>query len=226
MLDVQSLTKSYRRGTTAFLAVDAVSFTLKEADFVCVTGHSGSGKSTLLNMLAGLLPPDSGQVIFEGRPLTTLKDEALSRLRNAEIGYIPQGHSILANFNVLDNVRLPYYLNGRRAGDPTKRALKLLEQMGVAHLAQQYPAQLSGGELRRVAIARSLINAPRLLIADEPTGDLDPGSAAEVMDLFAAAAGDGTAVFLVTHDLQNLRHTQLHWRMEAGRLTKDAPVPQ
>jgi putative ABC transport system ATP-binding protein len=223
MLDAQALTKSYRRGTSAFLAVDTVSFTLREADFVCVTGHSGSGKSTLLNMIAGLLPPDSGQVIFEGQHLTALDDEALSRLRNDKIGYIPQGHSILANFNVLDNVRLPYYLNGRRAGDPTKRALELLEQMGVAHLAQQYPAQLSGGELRRVAIARGLINAPRLLIADEPTGDLDPGSAAEVMDLFAAAARNGTAVFLVTHDLQNLRHTQLHWRMEAGRLTKDAP---
>jgi putative ABC transport system ATP-binding protein len=217
LLEARELCKNYRRGETPFPAVNNVTVTVDEGEFVCITGSSGSGKSTLLNMLAGLLPPDSGHIFFDGIELNTLSDSALSLLRNTKIGYIPQGHSILANFSVLDNIRLPFYLN-RREGDPGERAEELLALMGIAHLAGQYPAQLSGGELRRVSIARGLINEPRLLIADEPTGDLDPRNSRAVMELFSRVTAAGTAVLLVTHETGNLRPTDRHLVMDAGTL--------
>jgi putative ABC transport system ATP-binding protein len=218
LLEADGLVKRYRRGAASFAAVDGVSLALDAGEFVCITGHSGSGKSTLLNLLAGFLAPDEGTVTFEGETLTTLGDAALSRLRNTLIGYIPQGHSILANLTVSDNVRLPFSLY-RRSGDSTKRARELLERMGIAHLAEQYPSQLSGGELRRVSIARGLINEPLLLLADEPTGDLDPDASEAVMGLFSAIAASGTTVLAVTHEQENLRHATRHLTMASAHLS-------
>jgi putative ABC transport system ATP-binding protein len=217
LLDAQELRKNYRRGDLEFTAVNGVSFSISEGELLCITGSSGSGKTTLLNMITGLLPPDSGRVFFEGAELTAMEDTPLSFLRNAKIAYIPQGRGILANFSVLDNVRLPFYLHPRK-GEATARANALLAEMGIAHLSGQYPDRLSGGELRRVAIARSLINAPRLLVADEPTGDLDPENSLGVMRLFSRVAAAGTAVLLVTHDTENIRHASRRLKMEAGSL--------
>jgi putative ABC transport system ATP-binding protein len=227
-LEVKDLVKRYQRGGKSFAAVDDVSLTLDVMEFVCITGHSGSGKSTLLNLIAGFLTPDEGMVSLEGEELTALDDKALSRLRNTQIGYIPQGHSVLASFTVWDNIRLPFYLH-RRGGKGlshnnlqstcVERAQKLLEQMGIAHLAGQYPSQLSGGELRRVSIARSLMNEPGLLLADEPTGDLDQDSSETVMELFSAIAAAGTAVLVVTHEQENLHHATRHLVMVSGCLT-------
>ncbi len=220
LLEVRALSKIYKRAGGDFAAVDGVSLTLTNADFACVTGHSGSGKSTLLNMVAGLLPPTSGQVLFNGTELGALNDSKLSALRNTKIGYIPQGRNILGNLSVLENVRLPYDLR-KRPGDPMESALELLGQMGIRHLAEQYPGQLSGGELRRVSIARGLINKPLLLIADEPTGDLDPQNSESVMELLAAVARTGTAVLLVTHETDNARRAGRHLHMEAGKLSEE-----
>ncbi|MDR3137219.1 MAG: ABC transporter ATP-binding protein [Coriobacteriales bacterium] len=218
LLVARHLTKRYRRATSDFAAVDQVDLELGEKDFFCITGHSGSGKSTLLNLIAGFLAPDEGTVLLDGEKLSALDDVAASYLRNTQIGYIPQGSGVLANFTVGDNVRLPFYLH-RRMGDPAQRAQTLLEQMGIAHLANQYPAQLSGGELRRVSIARALINKPCLLLADEPTSDLDPDAREAVMELFSAIARAGTAVLVVTHEQENLRHATRHLIMASGRLS-------
>ncbi|MFP3154315.1 ABC transporter ATP-binding protein [Lachnospiraceae bacterium ZAX-1] len=217
LLKTIALMREYQRGKVSFRAVNEVDLSLDEADFVCITGHSGSGKSTLLNLIAGLLSPTSGNIVFDGKELTTAHDRELSRIRNTQIGYIPQGHSILGNFTVLDNVRLPFYLY-KRDGNPTVRANELLEQVGIAHLKRQYPAELSGGELRRISIARALINSPRILIADEPTGDLDPQNSEAIMELFARVAKEGTAVLVVTHDVGNVRFCDKHYIMEAGKL--------
>jgi putative ABC transport system ATP-binding protein len=217
LLEVKSLTKRYQRGGREFAAVDDVNLEVAQEEFVCITGHSGSGKSTLLNLIAGFMPPDAGTVLLEGEELTALGDAELSLRRNTRIGYIPQGHSVLANLTVWDNVRLPFYLH-RRAGNPNEQAHELLERVGITHLAEQYPAQLSGGELRRASIARGLMNNPRLLLADEPTGDLDPQASETIMQLFSEVAAQGTAVLIVTHEQENLRHATRHLTMTAAHL--------
>jgi putative ABC transport system ATP-binding protein len=221
LLTVKEISKSYKRGKSSFFALQEASFTLNGPTVACVTGPSGSGKSTLLNIVAGLLKPTTGQVILDDEEMTALDDTSLSMLRNTKIGYMPQGRSILANLSVLENVCLPFYLH-KRKGNPKLRAEELLSQVGIAHLADRYPAELSGGELRRVSIARSLINSPRLLIADEPTSDLDPKNAEGVMVLFTRVLENGTSVLLATHDMNSMRHCNAHLTMDGGMLANPA----
>lgn len=220
LLEAISLTKIYKRGGQDFAALSDVALAVDKGELLVITGPSGSGKSTLLNILAGLLPPTSGQVLLEGRELTTLGDTELSGIRNNQIGYIPQGSSVLPNLSVIDNVRLPYYLQ-KKAGSPTEKARSLLEQMGIGPLAHQYPAGLSGGELRRVSIARGLINSPRLLIADEPTGDLDPENSTEVMQRFKNISRQGTTVILVTHELSGVEYADRHFILKQGAIREE-----
>jgi putative ABC transport system ATP-binding protein len=221
LLELKELTKEYRRGGKAFNAVNQVSLSVEPGDFISIIGRSGSGKSTLLNMSAGLLRPTGGTVLFEGNDIHRMNDKKLSFFRNEKIGYVPQGQSLLANFTVLDNVCIPWFLF-RREGDVEGRAFILLEKVGISHLAASYPKELSGGEMRRVSIARSLINEPRLLIADEPTGDLDAETTAEIMGLFSRIAGEGTAVLIVTHELDTLNYGNKTYTMDGGNLLPHA----
>jgi putative ABC transport system ATP-binding protein len=221
LLELKELTKEYRRGGKAFNAVNGVSLSVEPGDFISITGRSGSGKTTLLNMGAGLLRPTAGTVLFEGKDIHRLNDKDLSFLRNEKIGYVPQGQSLLSNFTVFDNVCIPWFLF-KRQGDVEGRAFILLEKVGISRLAASYPKELSGGEMRRVSIARSLINEPRLLIADEPTGDLDAETTTEIMKLFSRIAGEGTAVLIVTHELDTLDYGDKTYSMDGGNLT---PLP-
>lgn len=221
ILHLNGVTKEYQRGGVPFCAVRNVSLWVYPEDFICITGRSGSGKSTLLNLIAGLLKPTSGSITIEGRDIASFNDKEASLYRNSKIGYIPQGQSVLANLTVLDNVRLPFYLF-RHEGDATKKALTLLEQVGIPHLAHMYPRQLSGGELRRVAIARALVNDPVIIIADEPTGDLDEQTTADIMKLFRQISIHGTAVILVTHDMQAASSGTRFFKMDSGVLTEQA----
>lgn len=216
MLELIGTSKDYLRGGVPFAAVDDVSLKMKKGDFLSIIGRSGSGKTTLLNMIAGLLKPDRGEVRFAGKNTVELDDKAVSAMRNACMGYIPQGASLLPNFSVIDNIRLPWYLSGKREDDATGRAHYLLGEVGLAHLADAYPAQLSGGEMRRVAIARALINAPDLLIADEPTSDLDVVSIRDVMTLLTRIHQRGTALLLVTHELDTLTSSERVVFMRSG----------
>ncbi|MDR3258640.1 MAG: ABC transporter ATP-binding protein [Fusobacteriaceae bacterium] len=217
LLQVKDVTKIYKRAGLEFKAVDSADFVVDSSEFAIINGQSGSGKSTLLAIIAGLLFPESGKVFFEDVDITQLNDRQLSRLRNEKIGFIPQGHCLLDNFTVIDNVCLPYYLK-KLNGDPYKVAIQLLERIGIAHLANQYPVQLSGGELRRAAIARGLINSPKLIIADEPTSDLDPINSANIMTLFEEIARSGSAVLVVTHEFQKPIGCNKHLTMENGRI--------
>jgi putative ABC transport system ATP-binding protein len=221
LLSVLGLKRMYKRGETAFSAVTDVSFAVNGEDFICITGASGSGKSTLLHLLTGLLRPDEGSVVLEGRNLADLSDGERSRLRSERIGYIPQGYSLLNNFSVLGNVCLPRNLYGKtRAArrETAERANRLLHRMGVAHLAAERPQNLSGGEQRRVAIARGVIASPVLLIADEPTGDLDPHTTDAILDFFAEIRREGTAIVMVTHERDRIPFANRYFVMEEGRL--------
>ncbi len=218
ILEIRELTKEYRRGNRAFNAVNGVNLSVDRGDFISIIGRSGSGKSTLLNMSAGLLRPSAGTVLFDGQDIFSLADISISLLRNEKIGYVPQGQTLLSNFTVLENVCIPWFLF-KREGEPEERALTLLEKTGIDHLAASYPKQLSGGEMRRVAIARALINNPALLIADEPTSDLDAETTADIMRLLSAISKEGTAILIVTHELDTLSFGKKTYSMNSGNLS-------
>jgi putative ABC transport system ATP-binding protein len=218
LLDARHLSKKYRRDAGTFFAVRDVSIAIPDGAYICITGMSGSGKSTLLNLITGLLRPDDGQIFIEGSDMAALSDVAQSRFRNGRIGYIPQGQSLLANFRVIDNILFPRSLYHRIDSDMVKRAHGLLERVGIGHLSDEYPQNLSGGEQRRVTIARGLINNPRLLVGDELTGDLDPETTDTVLRLLSEIRSNGTAVLLVTHETGQTRFADRHLRMDGGCL--------
>lgn len=218
VLEVKELCKEYTRGGRPFYAVDHVSLTMDKGEFVSIIGRSGSGKSTLLNLIAGLLDPTAGEIRICGKSLTGMDDQALSTMRNTALGYVPQGQTVLGNLTVLDNVRLPFYF-GDRTGPSADRARDLLEQVGIGHLAGSLPRELSGGELRRVSIARAMMCSHDLLVLDEPTGDLDPHTTEEIMTLLRRIAEGGTAVLMVTHELDTTGYGDRVLEMDSGKLS-------
>jgi putative ABC transport system ATP-binding protein len=231
LLEINSLTKEYVRNTNKagsalpFQAVSEVNLTVDRGDFISIIGRSGSGKSTLLNMTAGLLRPSSGYINFEGVDIAFFTDAEASSWRNTKIGYIPQGKSLLSHLTVLENITLPFYLSNlqkrqdNNAEDITAKALSLMEETGITHLAASYPKELSGGEIKRVTIVRALINGPSLLIADEPTGDLDTNTTADIMQLFKRIARTGCAIIMVTHEQDTVQYGNKVYVMDAGNLT-------
>ena len=216
-LVISNLEKKFILGDRTVTAVNNVNLNVSDGDFISIIGRSGSGKSTLLNMISGLLVPTGGEIILDGKDISKISDEELSYLRNSEIGYIMQGKSLLQQLTVIENILLPFYLY-KREGDPLNRARKLLEQIGIAHLENAYPSKLSGGELRRVAIARALINSPKILLADEPTSDLDRRNTLEIMNLFQEISGNGTSIIMVTHELDTIGFGNRVLQMDEGLL--------
>ena len=225
LMQAKGLTKQFfrksRNSAQHFDAVSNVSLDLNAGELVVLMGRSGGGKSTLLNMLAGLLAPTSGQVFIGDTDLYTLDDEQLSRLRNERIGVVPQGQTPLHSLSVVQNVTLPYsmYRTGERI---ESRALELLERMDIRALADSYPCELSGGEMRRMAIARALICQPDVLLADEPTSDLDDENTQIVLGLLREAADAGAAVLVATHDREALAFTNRVLRIDAGVLAPES----
>ena len=218
---LRDLSREYPRGGGRFFAVKGVSLEVKAGDYVNIIGRSGSGKSTLLNLIAGMLAPTSGTVEIDGRSLAGKGDRELSFMRNQSIGFIPQNAAALPNLTVLENVLLPFCLY-RRGGDGEGAARYLLGKFGIERLADSYPAELSGGELRRTVIARALINRPQLVIADEPTSDLDRESAGQIMRTFSDLNGEGVTLILVSHDLEALNYGRAAYTMDSGVLTPGA----
>lgn len=222
ILKAEGINKRYFRNTDTanyFYAVKKTDLTLSQGELTAITGRSGSGKSTFLNMLGGLLSPTEGRVLYDGRDIYSLSDRELSELRNAAVGIVPQGQSALSALTVLENVMLPYYMY-KKKGDIKDRAEELLERVGILPLANSYPDRLSGGENRRLAIARALIQDPDIILADEPTGDLDDENTKTVLELLRAAADDKKAVLLVTHENDALSYADRVFRMNGGELTE------
>lgn len=221
LINVNNLSKSFRRGERDFFAIDNVSFDVKEKDFINIIGKSGSGKSTLLTLLSAIIEPTSGDILVEGKNLSAMDDEEKSGYRNEFIGYVPQSLGTLPTLNVLDNVRLPYFLK-KREGDGIERARMLLDMCGILDLENDFCKNLSGGELKRVLIARALMNEPKILIADEPTSDLDSKTTIEIMNMLKEINEKGTTIIIVTHDNDLLKYGSRLLEMTDGKLNEVA----
>ena len=221
LIEARNLTKSYHQGKHVTHALDWADLSVEKGRFVSIVGRSGSGKSTLAGIMAGLLRPTAGSVMFQGQPYAALGDAALCELRNKHIGYIPQGMCLLGNFTVLDNVRMPCFL-GTEMTSVTERARSFLDRVGLLELCERYPHQLSGGQMRRVAIARAFMNDPDLIIADEPTSNLDQETAGEITALLKDACAQGTAVVVVSHEQDTLRFSDAVYTMEGGKIRPGA----
>ena len=216
-LEAQKLVKEYNRRGKTFRAVDDIDFTIEPGDFVMIEGESGSGKTTFLNLLTGLTDPTSGAVIIDGRSLKETGDKEISKIRNQKIKYIPQGESLLSALTVRDNIRFPFTIGGLER--PTEeRLLEVADKLGITDLLDEYPSDLSGGEMRRATIARAVINKPSLIIADEPTGSLDSANTFKVMEIFRDIASEGTAVIVVTHQKETLGYATRVLEMDQGSL--------
>jgi putative ABC transport system ATP-binding protein len=206
------------KGTNRFEAVKEMSLSIEKGTVTVLKGRSGSGKTTLLNMLSGLLLPTKGKVIFEGTDIYSHDDRELSDLRNKHFGVIPQGQTALHSLTVYENILLPFTIY---SDDPNEAyAKKLMEDLDIAHLAEIRPRELSGGELRRMAVARAVVRCPDVIFADEPTGDLDDENTAKVFETLTGLAAEGAAVFIVTHENDAEKYADRLYRMDSGKLEK------
>ena len=216
-LEAQKLVKEYNRRGKTFRAVDDIDFSIEPGDFVMIEGESGSGKTTFLNLLTGLTDPTSGAVIIDGRSLKETGDKEISKIRNQKIKYIPQGESLLSALTVRENILFPFTIGGLERPSE-ERLLEVSDKLGITDLLDEYPSDLSGGEMRRATIARAVINKPSLIIADEPTGSLDSANTFKVMEIFRDIASEGTAVIVVTHQKETLGYASRVYGMEQGSL--------
>ena len=225
ILNVSNLSKTYTRRGEEFNAVDDVEFFAWSGDFSVIYGESGSGKSTLLSLLSGISCPTQGSIIFNGADFANLTDAEISAIRNEKIGYVPQESVFLPHFTVLENILLPKALRDGKKIEVKSIAdltdvdiASKLEALGIAHLVQEMPAELSGGELKRAAIARALVNKPEIVIADESTSNLDETNAKIVFELLAELAQSGTSVVVATHDPRGFKYGDRIYTMHKGHL--------
>ncbi|MDQ3697864.1 MAG: ABC transporter ATP-binding protein [Gemmatimonadota bacterium] len=222
MVEADGLTKSYRKGAMVTEVLKGVSLRLRAGEFVAIMGSSGSGKSTLLNLLGFLDRPDGGSYRLDGADLSQADDDALSAVRNQKIGFVFQQFHLLERASATRNVTLPLLYSDDDGIDGSERAEHALAAVGLAHRGHHMPGELSGGEQQRVAIARALINNPALILADEPTGNLDVQSGSEVLDIFRRLAGEGRAIVLDTHDRVVAERADRNVVLQAGRIVPSA----
>ena len=220
-LKADRLVKEYERRGKSFRAVDDIEFAIDKGEFVMIEGESGSGKTTFLNLLTGLTDPTSGDVTIDGKTLKDISDKDISKIRNEKIKYIPQGESLLSALTVRENILFPFTIGGTKRPSE-ERLLEVAEKLGITELLDEYPSELSGGEMRRATIARAVINRPSLIIADEPTGSLDQANTSKVMDIFKNIAEEGTAVIVVTHQKETLGYASKVYSMSEGKLTENS----
>lgn len=218
MISLQGISKTYRNHSQELQALGPTNLDIQFGEFVMLVGRSGAGKSTLLGIAGGLLRPSTGQVYVHGQALWTEDDKTRAGMRARQIGFVFQNASVVSSLNLLENIMLPALFTGLAQAKAQERALKLLEDVGLGDRAQALPAQLSGGEKRRVAVASAFMNEPALLLADEPTGELDPDTEAQIMALFKQAHAQGTTILLVTHDHHLKDHASRVLHMEQGQL--------
>jgi len=221
MIELIDLSKTYVDGDQTIAAVDGVNLNVEQGEFVSIVGHSGSGKTTLLSLIGGLTKPGKGRVIIEGTDIWSLTDDKLSEFRNKNVNFIFQFASLVPTLTVLENVLLPSAF-GTCCEGLDEYAKSLVEMVGLSDKMNSYPSSLSGGQQRRVAIARAFVNSPKVLLADEPTGDLDEETEAEIMEIFKGQNDKGTTFIIVTHNTTVAQIARKSYKMTAGVLKEEA----
>jgi putative ABC transport system ATP-binding protein len=226
VIKLEAVHKVYRTGGVAVHAVRGVSAEAQKGEFVAIMGASGSGKSTLMNIIGCLDRPTEGRYLLDGTDVSELGRDELADIRNQKLGFIFQGFNLLSRTSALENVELPMlYLHQHLSGrDQHQRAVRALELVGLADRADHHPNQLSGGQQQRVAIARALVNHPALLLADEPTGNLDSQTSIEIMGVFQKLNDQGITIVMVTHELDIARYTKRNLIMRDGQIVSDSAV--
>jgi len=222
MIELENITKVYRMGKVEVPALRGITLNIKQGEMMAIIGVSGSGKSTLMNVVGFLDKPTVGRYIFDGADVSRLNDNQLAEMRNKKIGFVFQTYNLLPRASALSNVELPLIYAGSR--NKHKLAIEALERVGLAARANHKPTELSGGEQQRVAIARALVNNPSLILADEPTGNLDSASTAEIISIFQQLNGEGITVVIVTHEADIASQTQRIIRLLDGKIISDEKV--
>lgn len=221
VIEVSHLYKDYQTAGGPFPVLKDVNLRIDNGDYVAIMGPSGSGKSTFMNILGCLDKPTKGQYILDGHPVATMEENAVARVRNQTIGFVFQGFNLLARSSLLDNVALPLVYSGIEKKERHARARVLLEKVGLTKHIDSRPNQISGGQQQRVAIARALVNKPRLILADEPTGNLDSVTSEEIMALFGDLNKEGITIVLVTHETDIAEHASRQVRFLDGKIVQD-----
>ncbi len=221
MIQISHITKTYRMGDVDISVLSDISLKVLQGELIAVMGPSGSGKSTLMNLLGCLDRPTSGTYLFENREISTMSDDELAHVRNQKIGFVFQSFNLLPRFTALKNVEMPLIYSGISGRERTERAIPVLEQVGLKDRMYHKPTELSGGQQQRVAIARALVNNPPLLLADEPTGNLDSHSGAEILNIITELNKRGVTIIIVTHDQNVARRCKRVITLMDGRITAD-----
>ncbi len=223
MIELRHVSKSYRRGDQRVPVLQDLSLTVRSGEFLALMGPSGSGKSTLLNLIAGIDRPDTGEIIIDGRDITRLTESELAGWRSTNVGFIFQFYNLIPVLTAFENVALPLQLISLSEADRKVRVTRALEMVGLLDRMDHTPGELSGGQQQRVAIARALITDPQLIVADEPTGDLDRQSAQDILSMMSRLNRDmGKTILMVTHDPKAAEHAKATVHLEKGQLERDA----
>jgi putative ABC transport system ATP-binding protein len=227
VIKLEAVRKTYHTGEVDVYAVQGISLEILPGEFVAIMGASGSGKSTLMNLIGCLDRPTSGRFDLDGIDISTLNRNALADIRNQKIGFVFQGFNLLARTSALENVEMPMLYSHQHipAHEQRQRAMESLELVGLGQRSDHYPNQLSGGQQQRVAVARALVNKPSLLLADEPTGNLDSQTSIEIMGVFQGLNDRGITIIMVTHELDIARYTKRNIVLRDGRVVTDELVP-
>jgi len=225
IIETKQLTKTFQMGAVAVQALRGINLTVHSGEFVAIMGSSGSGKSTLMSLIGCLDQPTSGDYLLEGRNVNALSKNEYASIRNQKIGFVFQGFNLLPRTSALENVELPlFYDRMKRIRNPQQAAIDALEQVGLADRLDHEPNQLSGGEQQRVAIARALVTRPSIILADEPTGNLDTKTSIDIISLFQQLNEQGITIILVTHEEDIAKYTKRIVKMRDGLIRQDGPV--
>ncbi|MCC8014573.1 MAG: ABC transporter ATP-binding protein [Eubacterium sp.] len=226
MIEITGLTKCYRQGALEVVALKEVDLWVDKGEFVSIMGSSGSGKSTMMNILGCLDKPTEGTYILDGIDISKTPDKMLSEIRNKKIGFVFQSFNLLPKLTALENVELPMLYAGAPAAERHKRAKEALDIVGLSERIKHKPNEMSGGQRQRVAIARALVNNPAIILADEPTGNLDSKSTFEIIDIFKRLNEEGSTIVMVTHEPDVAAHTKRIVTFKDGRTISDRPVEE
>jgi putative ABC transport system ATP-binding protein len=221
VIELQNIIKEYKLGKEKLRVLHGINLSVEQGEFIALMGPSGSGKSTLMNIIGCLDTPSKGKYVLQGQKVSDLKDDELAKVRNESIGFIFQNFNLMPKMTALENVELPLIYAGKNSKDRKEQASKVLSNVGLGDRMQHKPNELSGGQRQRVAVARSLVNNPSLLLADEPTGNLDTTTSTEIMNLFHELHDAGNTIIIVTHEEDIAQHAHRIVRLTDGQVSSD-----